>query len=136
MPIYEYSCSQCGARIEVMQRMSDDKLTQCTELTPRDRPANCSQDGALRKQISAPAFQFKGSGWYVTDYKKSDGGKDAKEAGGTGGDAKDGDAGKGGDKAASSGGGDTGSTTKSNDGASTSTAKKPAAASKPASGGA
>lgn len=77
MPIYEYQCRKCGHRLETMQRYSDPPLTECPE---------CA--GALKKLISAPAFQFKGSGWYVTDYagkkgeKKGDGadGKDDGKA--------------------------------------------------------
>ena len=57
MPIYEYECRRCGHRLENMQRISDPPLKRCPECR-----------GALRKLISAPAFQFKGSGWYVTDY--------------------------------------------------------------------
>jgi putative FmdB family regulatory protein len=64
MPIYEYECRRCGHRLEAMQRLSDPPLKRC----PQCR-------GALKKLVSAPAFQFKGSGWYVTDYagKKSAG---------------------------------------------------------------
>lgn len=68
MPIYEYKCQSCEQLIEVMQRMSDDPLTTCK---------NCGGD--LKKQISAPAFQFKGTGWYVTDY--ADKGKGTKDTG-------------------------------------------------------
>lgn len=57
MPIYEYQCKDCGDRIEEMQKMSDPPLTTCKE---------CG--GELKKLISAPAVQFKGEGWYVTDY--------------------------------------------------------------------
>lgn len=70
MPIYEYQCESCGQRTEVMQRISDDPLTLCEV---------CS--GPLKKLISAPSFQFKGSGWYVTDYARGDGkGKDGGDA--------------------------------------------------------
>ena len=74
MPIYEYQCQDCGARSEVLQRMSDDPLTTC-EI--------CG--GTLKKLISAPAFQFKGTGWYVTDYadkgkKDGDKGSSASES--------------------------------------------------------
>ena len=61
MPIYEYLCEQCGKRFEVLQRLSDAPLTVCDA---------CG--GSLRKLVSAPSFQFKGSGWYVTDYAKGD----------------------------------------------------------------
>lgn len=57
MPLYEYQCQQCGKRTEVLQRFDDPPPAAC--------PA-CG--GALKKLISAPAVQFKGTGWYVTDY--------------------------------------------------------------------
>lgn len=64
MPIYEYKCQDCGVHIEVRQNVSDAPLTTCEK---------CS--GKLEKQISLSGFQFKGDGWYVTDYsKKSSGG--------------------------------------------------------------
>lgn len=70
MPIYEYSCKKCGAHMEVMQKVSDKPLA---------RHAKCG--GKLEKEWSRTGFQFKGSGWYVTDYagKKSEG-KEAKES--------------------------------------------------------
>lgn len=58
MPIYEYECLKCGNQLEVMQKMSDDPLTKCPK---------CKAN-KLEKIISQTAFQFKGSGWYVTDY--------------------------------------------------------------------
>ncbi len=77
MPLYEYHCKKCG-RFETLQRFSDGPLSACP---------TCG--GAVERLISAPAFQFKGSGWYVTDYGKS--GSDAtgsKDAGGKGTDSK------------------------------------------------
>ncbi|HEV2801240.1 MAG TPA: zinc ribbon domain-containing protein [Pyrinomonadaceae bacterium] len=68
MPIYEYSCQKCGARIEVMQKITDKPLKRCK---------NCG--GKLEKEWSPTSFQFKGSGWYVTDYagkKTGDGDKE------------------------------------------------------------
>lgn len=59
MPIYEYQCSACGHRLEVIQKFSDAPLTDCPE---------CGQP-VLQKMISAPSFQLKGSGWYKTDFK-------------------------------------------------------------------
>jgi putative FmdB family regulatory protein len=59
MPIYEYECTQCGCRSEVFQKVSDPPLRKCKK---------CG--GALKKLISSPAIQFKGSGWYITDYAK------------------------------------------------------------------
>mgnify|MGYP003341627951 CR=1 FL=1 len=61
MPIYEYQCEQCGHKLEVMQRMTDERLKTC--------PA-CNTDN-LRKLISAVGFQLKGTGWYETDFKNS-----------------------------------------------------------------
>jgi len=60
MPIYEYECRKCKAHIEAFQKLSDKPLTKCR---------NCG--GKLEKKLSAPAIQFKGSGWYVTDYAKT-----------------------------------------------------------------
>jgi putative FmdB family regulatory protein len=59
MPIYEYECSKCGQKIEVIQKISDK---------PLKKHAGCG--GGLTKLISAAAFQFKGTGWYVTDYAR------------------------------------------------------------------
>ena len=56
MPKYEYACKSCGERLEVVQKFTDDPLTEC--------PA-CG--GVLRKVFSAPAISFKGSGFYKTD---------------------------------------------------------------------
>lgn len=81
MPIYEYSCRKCGGHVEAMQKVSDKPLT---------RHAGCG--GRLEKQWSRTGFQFKGSGWYVTDYAgrkaeskaegeaKAEGPAEAKEA--------------------------------------------------------
>lgn len=66
MPIYEYHCSRCGD-FEAMQKMSDKPLTQCP---------TCRRK--VTKLISTTSFQLKGSGWYVTDYARKDGG--AKQA--------------------------------------------------------
>ena len=59
MPIYEYECQQCGHRHEVLQKISEDPLTDC--------PA-CNKS-ALKKLISAAGFRLSGSGWYETDFK-------------------------------------------------------------------
>lgn len=70
MPIYEYECAECGKHTEHLQLSSDPPLAECP---------HCG--GTVRKLMSAPAFQFKGSGWYVTDYAgkgKSSGGDDSK----------------------------------------------------------
>ncbi len=64
MPLYEYECKKCGSVFEVLQRLSD---------APLEVHEKCG--GKLEKLISPPVFQFKGSGWYVTDYA----GKNSKE---------------------------------------------------------
>lgn len=68
MPIYAYRCESCGHAKDVIQKFSDAPLTVCPE---------CNAD-AFRKQLTAPAFQLKGSGWYVTDFR--DGGKKADKS--------------------------------------------------------
>lgn len=68
MPIYEYQCEQCRRRVELIQKRDDPPLGTCP---------TCQ--GAMRKLLAAPALQFKGSGWYITDY--SDKGKAKTDAG-------------------------------------------------------
>jgi len=68
MPLYEYECKKCGHRFERIQRFSDAMVKKCPQ---------CG--GKVEQLISAPAVQFKGSGWYVTDYaKKSSGSSGSK----------------------------------------------------------
>lgn len=70
MPLYEYECLKCGERFEQIQKFSDLPLKQHPD---------CG--GEVRKLLSAPAIQFKGSGWYITDYAragKTDGKAEAK----------------------------------------------------------
>lgn len=76
MPLYEYQCRSCGVRSEVLQRMSDDPLTECDQ---------CG--GQVQRLVSAPAVQFKGSGWYVTDYAGKKGGGKESASGSSGGDS-------------------------------------------------
>jgi putative FmdB family regulatory protein len=78
MPLYEYLCGACGHRFELIQKFSDGPPDSC--------PA-CGK-GPLQRLLSSPAIQFKGSGWYVTDYAR-------KEQSGAGG-SKDGAASAGG----------------------------------------
>ena len=59
MPLYEYQCKKCGHRFEKIQKFSDKMVKKCRD---------CG--GVVEQMISAPAVQFKGSGWYVTDYAK------------------------------------------------------------------
>ena len=61
MPLYEYLCDACGHLFEIIQKFSDPPVEKCPK---------CG--GAVTKQISSPAIQFKGTGWYVTDYAKRD----------------------------------------------------------------
>ena len=60
MPLYEYECDACGRRFEVIQKFSDPPVATCTE---------CGS-GPVRRLLSSPAIQFKGTGWYITDYAK------------------------------------------------------------------
>jgi len=70
LPLYEYRCEKCGSRIEKIQKFSDPPLTTCEK---------CS--GELVRLLSAPMIQFKGTGWYVTDYaKKSSSGESSKSS--------------------------------------------------------
>lgn len=87
MPLYEYQCDACHHRFERIQKFSDPPIDVCP---------HCGK-GPVRKLLSSPAIQFKGTGWYVTDYaKKSGDSKDAKPAK----DAKDTGAGKSGESSA------------------------------------
>jgi putative FmdB family regulatory protein len=70
VPLYEYKCERCGKQFEVIEKFSD---------APRTTHDNCG--GAVHRLLSAPALQFKGSGWYITDYAKSGGGKGASDNG-------------------------------------------------------
>ena len=75
MPLYEYQCDACSHRFERIQKFSDPPVDTCP---------NCG--GTVKKLISSPAIQFKGSGWYITDYAKksaTDGGKGASSTGPT-----------------------------------------------------
>lgn len=76
MPIYEYVCDACGCEKDVLQRMSDDPLTQCP---------SCGRE-TFRKRLSAAGFRLKGSGWYETDFKT--GSKKNLAEGGKAGEAK------------------------------------------------
>ncbi len=60
MPLYEYQCVSCGERVEILQKLSDPPYSHCPK---------CGAD--MKKLLSAPAIQFKGSGFYKTDYASS-----------------------------------------------------------------
>lgn len=76
MPLYEYQCQKCGERFEIIQKFSDAPVT-----------AHESCGGQVKKLLSAPAIQFKGTGWYITDYARAGKNGSAK-------DGKDGDSAK------------------------------------------
>jgi putative FmdB family regulatory protein len=86
MPLYEYQCHSCGKKFEVIQKFSDEPLKTHEE---------CG--GEVERLISAPAFHFKGTGWYVTDYAKGNSGAPKSDGGKTDatarseGDSKSGD---------------------------------------------
>ena len=71
MPLYEYECQKCGRRTEKIENVDGPHLRKCP---------HCG--GKVERLVTAPAIQFKGAGWYVTDYaKKSRGGDSEKPAG-------------------------------------------------------
>src|SRR4051794_34155826 len=79
MPLYEYECKKCHHRFERIQKFSDPHVKKCPK---------CG--GAIEQVISAPAAQFKGSGWYVTDYaKKSSTGSATSSSNGDSSSSKD-----------------------------------------------
>jgi putative FmdB family regulatory protein len=71
MPLYEYRCQRCRKKTEVIQSFSEKPLKICP---------HCGKPG-LQKLVSAPAIQFKGTGWYVTDYAGKKGAEPAKDSG-------------------------------------------------------
>ena len=80
MPLYEYQCDACGNRFEKIVKFSDPPLEECP---------TCG--GKVQKLLSSPAIQFKGSGWYITDYAKkssSDSSSSSKAAAEKSADAK------------------------------------------------
>jgi len=72
MPLYEYQCEACTRRFEVIRKFSDPELQVCTL---------CGK-GPVQRLMSSPAIQFKGSGWYITDYAKKSASGDGKPASG------------------------------------------------------
>jgi putative FmdB family regulatory protein len=71
MPLYEYECKKCHHRFEKIQKFSDRMVKKCPD---------CG--GPVEQMISAPAVQFKGSGWYVTDYAKKSSGQSSSDGSG------------------------------------------------------
>ena len=94
MPLYEYECDACGKRFERIQKFSDPPPEACP-----------SCGGAVRKLLSSPAIQFKGTGWYITDYAKKPGGDAAKDAKATA--SKDSDSATGAKDSKTTGGSDS-----------------------------
>jgi putative FmdB family regulatory protein len=111
MPLYEYKCENCGEQFEAMQKFSDAPLTVHEK---------CG--GPVQRLISAPALQFKGSGWYITDYAKSGSGSPANGDSSKKSDSTDGSAAKEASPAKSE---STASSAKSSDSAASSTTSKP-----------
>lgn len=81
MPLYEYKCKKCGHRFEKILKFSDKPIKKCPD---------CG--GAVEQLISAPTVQFKGAGWYVTDYAKKGTSSPSKSSDG---DSGSGDSSKG-----------------------------------------
>lgn len=77
MPLYEYQCTQCSERVEIIQRMSDPPYAHCPK---------CGGD--MKKLFSAPAIQFKGSGFYKTDYASPSASASSSPKGESSGDSK------------------------------------------------
>jgi predicted nucleic acid-binding Zn ribbon protein len=79
MPIYEYRCLECGKTFESIQKFSDEPYAVCGQAAS----ANCPHQGQgkVERLLGSPAFQFKGSGFYITDYTKSGGSKSKSDSG-------------------------------------------------------
>jgi putative FmdB family regulatory protein len=91
LPLYEYRCKKCGARFERIQKFSDAPLAKCEK---------CG--GKLEQLLSSPAIQFKGTGWYVTDYPRKSS-PSAGESGGEGSSPTSGSDGRGKPESSSAG---------------------------------
>jgi putative FmdB family regulatory protein len=96
MPLYEYACEVCGHQFEKIQKFSDPLVSSCPEC-----------EGKVNKLVSSPAIQFKGTGWYITDYARKPSGGQAESSG-------DGPSEK--EKKGSGGQSDSSSSSSSNDG--------------------
>jgi len=116
MPLYEYECDACGRRFEVILKSSDTMVEACK---------HCGK-GPVHRQLSSPAIQFKGTGWYVTDYAQ----KGKSDSSSTSSSAKDTDGAK---SDASTPATDSSTTPKSD--SSTSKSDTPASSPKPSTGG-
>jgi putative FmdB family regulatory protein len=103
MPLYEYECETCSHRFEVIQKFSDAPISVCPK---------CG--GPVQKLLSSPAIQFKGSGFYLTDYGRGTGSK-SESANTKAGKAESGATSSGGDSAAKSDSGSSESKTSTSD---------------------
>jgi putative FmdB family regulatory protein len=108
MPIYGYRCTECGHELEVFQSMSAEPLKVCSE---------CG--GALRKRLYPVGVQFKGSGFYTTDYRNNNGGAGSKSKSEEGGGSSDSKS-----SSSSSPGSESGSSSGESNGSSSSTPEK------------
>jgi putative FmdB family regulatory protein len=104
VPLYEYQCTACGHRFEVIQKFSDKPVKKCPK---------CGKP--VEKLLSSPAIQFKGTGWYITDYARKGAASDSKAG------AKDG---KDSSKDSAAGGGEAPATTSKDASAESSPASK------------
>ena len=109
MPLYEYQCDACGDRFEKIQKFSDPLIDVCPK---------CG--GVVKKLVSSPAIQFKGSGWYITDYAKKSSTEASSSKGSSDSNGK-GSAEKSGDSSSSSSSSSDSSSTTSSTSSSTST---------------
>jgi putative FmdB family regulatory protein len=69
VPIYEYECTKCGHRFEIVQKLNDATVIKCEK---------CK--GKVERLVSSPAIQFKGTGWYVTDYARKGSGPEPSKS--------------------------------------------------------
>jgi putative FmdB family regulatory protein len=112
MPLYEYRCEACGQRFEVIQKFSDPNADICTK---------CGK-GPVERLISSPAIQFKGTGWYITDYAQKGKTDSATTPSGSTSDKSDGKSdGKSDRKSDTNSGSDSGTKTESTPAATTPT---------------
>lgn len=125
MPLYEYQCGRCG-RFELIRKFSDAPLAVCP---------TCGQE--VQKLLSAPAIQFKGTGWYITDYARKSSGGEASQDGGAKPSSSGTDAGASKDgtgAGASKDGGKSGSSESTSSGAASETSSTSTKAAKTGSG--
>jgi putative FmdB family regulatory protein len=123
MPLYEYECDACSERFELIQKFSDGPPEACPK---------CGK-GPVQRLVSSPAFQFKGSGWYITDYARKGTSPEGESPKGDGskGEAPKGDGSKKADTDTAASSGASGGDSKKAD---TTPAPAPSAPAKPSAG--